>query len=88
MPTLFPTGQLVTTPGALETFSYEEMIDCLNRHKKGDWGNVSESDRKANNRALKDGDRILSSYILGKRTLWILTEADRSVTTLLLPSDY
>lgn len=89
----FATGQLCTTPAAMATFSHEEMHACLNRHIACDWGDLDAHDIRANNRALKDGSRLLSAYVFGKgseseRTLWIITEADRSVTTLLLPSDY
>ena len=61
----------------------------LREHESGHWGNVSEIDRKANERALLTGDRLMSVYQIDDNcTLWIITEADRSVTTVLLPEDY
>ncbi|MFO6238857.1 class I SAM-dependent methyltransferase, partial [Pseudomonas aeruginosa] len=63
----------------------------LNRHLAGDWGTLDQEDRNTNQRALKFGDRLLSSYDIdagGESRLWIITEANRSSTTLLLPSDY
>ncbi len=89
MPTKFPTGQLVMTPGAESDFTNEERNACLNRHMSGDWGDLSAHDRKENELSLKRGSRLLSSYkFADKRTLWIITEADRSSTTLLLPDEY
>ena len=93
MPTKFSPGQLCMTPGAMGTFSHEELYACLNRHLAGDWGDLSEGDKRANDRGAKNGDdRLISTYVFNKgepneRTLWILTEEDRSVTTLLLPSE-
>ena len=91
----FELGQLVATPGALETCSHVHMQKSLIRHLTGDWGNVCAEDREANDRALTGGGRILSAYAIdprqpceGKNTLWIITEADRSVTTFLLPDEY
>ena len=90
-PLLFALGQIVATPGALA-----ELENCsgnplhlLARHATGDWGEVDAEDRAANERAIGTGERILSAYLLasGER-LWIITEADRSVTTILLPSEY
>ena len=61
----------------------------LQRHVTGDWGDVPEEDRQSNEQALVHGDRLLSSYRIGESlTVWIITEADRSATTLLLPDDY
>lgn len=91
MDSKFELGQLTTTPGALEEFGQIRILQCLTRHANGDWGDLSAGDKRANDRALahKGEDRILSSYKLGKdRTLWIITEADFSVTTALLPSEY
>jgi hypothetical protein len=62
---------------------------CFGRHQRGDWGDVDEEDQDTNKRALLDGDRLLSAYTLpGGRKIWIITEWDRSVTTLLFPEDY
>jgi len=85
----FELGRIVATPGALEVLAPEETLVLLRRHAAGDWGEVDAHDRRANNRALKDGTRILSAYVSasGER-VWIITEADRSSTCLLLPSEY
>ncbi len=89
MVSLFPLGRVVATPGALEVLAPEETLVLLRRHASGDWGEVDAHDRRANNRALKDGTRILSAYTLhGGEKVWIITEADRSSTCLLLPSEY
>jgi hypothetical protein len=60
----------------------------LARHATGDWGDLDEQDREENELSLKHGWRIVSSYIVGEKTVWIITEADRSVTTILLPDEY
>jgi hypothetical protein len=87
----FPLGQIVATPGALEALqrSSQSPVEFLNRHVSGDWGDVDEHDRQANEDALVDGERLLSAYRtrLDDR-IWVITERDRSVTTLLLPEDY
>ena len=88
--TLFALGQVVSTPHALR-FAVAESIDLLVllvRHQSGDWGDVSEEDRESNEEALLMPLRIMSSYKFSNDKIWIITEADRSVTTILLPSDY
>ena len=86
---LFPLGQVVATPGALAGIPQPEMFDALNRHIKGDWGDLDLEDIEANNHALQTGDRLLSAYhTKGGTKFWIITEADRSSTTLLLPEEY
>lgn len=87
---LFELGQLVATPGALELLDRAAMdaMELLRRHVTGDWGNVPPEDAAENTRALEHGWRILSSYTVADETLWVITEADRSVTTLLLPEEY
>lgn len=87
----FPFGQVVATPGALEALEEagERPATFLTRHITGDWGEVDEHDRRENDTSLTDGCRLLSAYTLATGTkLWIITEADRSSTTLLLPSEY
>ena len=87
----FPLGQVVATPGALEVLAEagERPATLLKRHLTGDWGEVDEHDRQENERSLVDGCRLLSAYTLATgMKLWIITEADRSSTTLLLPSEY
>jgi hypothetical protein len=94
---LFLLGQVMATHGAMDIGDMPLLNHCLNRHVRGDWGCVCEEDRDANNEALKAGNRILSVYAIdetqpcmghGDNTLWIITEADRSVTTFLLPREY
>ena len=87
----FQLGQCVATPGALRALeeSGQTPTEFLGRHHHGDWGEVDEEDATANEQALNDGSRILSAYRtdLGVK-LWIITEADRSATTILLPEEY
>jgi hypothetical protein len=71
-----------------ETEAMREFSAMLERHRSGDWGNVGDEDWKANNQALEQGTRLFSTYAIGDEPVWIITEADRSVTTLLLPEDY
>lgn len=88
---LFPLGQVVATPGALAVLTQagEEANALLDRHARGDWGEVDQHDRNANNQALRRRERLVSAYTLKDGTkLWVITEADRSVTTLLLPEEY
>jgi len=91
-PLLFSLGKIVSTPGALDALARanQQPHDFLNRHAAGDWGSeLSEEDKAENEYSLEHGFRILSSYrtAAGDR-LWVITEADWSVTTLLLPEDY
>lgn len=87
----FSPGRVVATPGALEAFEKagQEPLEFLLRHVKGDWGDVPPEDAAENEFSLKEGFRLLSAYELrtGAR-IWVITEADRSVTTILLPSEY
>jgi hypothetical protein len=85
----FSLGRIVATPGALERFSREQLAQSLRRHMTGDWGDLDAHDRAANKFALQSGARIFSSYRMpdGEK-LWIITEADRSATTFLLPDEY
>ena len=84
----FSLGQLVITPGAHDAFmsSLDDPARYVLRHVSGDWGNLDAHDIAVNNLAVKEGDRILSAYELSDKTrIWIITEWDRSVTTILLP---
>jgi hypothetical protein len=85
-----PLGRIVATPGALEvlTEAGEDPLGYLARHASGDWGDLDEDDRRENERSLKHGWRILSSYRVGEKAIWVITEPDRSVTTILLPEEY
>jgi hypothetical protein len=89
---LFPLGQIVSTPGALQALRAEGMngLELLHRHVTGDWGDLCDADKRENELSVKEGFRILSAYQLPRYgvKLWIITEADRSVTTFLLPSEY
>ena len=87
----FQLGQIVATPGALAALEEagEEPVTYLARHLVGDWGEVCEEDAKENEFSVKNGFRILSAYTLSTGVkIWILTEADRSSTCLLLPEEY
>ena len=87
----FPLGQLVATPGALAALEEAEQdpLELITRHVTGDWGNLEEEDKQENEFSVNRQLRILSAYKLptGDK-IWIITEADRSATTLLLPSEY
>jgi len=88
---IFSLGSVVATPNALGLLEQHSIapLSLLKRHAAGDWGDVAADDARANQDALKFGCRLLSSYrIATDARIWIITEADRSVTTLLLPSDY
>jgi hypothetical protein len=89
---LFPLGQIVATPGALAALGKvgQTPLDFLSRHVCGDWGELSEDDRKENQLSLKRGFRLLSCYRTSAddTRVWVITEADRSVTTILLPEEY
>ena len=85
----FPTGQIVITRGALDELAEQDVRRGLARHISGDWGELDEEDWKANDAALEHGGRLLSRYITPSgTTFWIITEHDRSVTTILLPDEY
>ena len=87
----FELGQTVITPGAEEALEIagQTAIEFLHRHISGDWGELSEADIKENEFSLEKGFRLLSRYETSKgERLWIITEADRSATTILLPMEY
>ena len=87
----FEVGALVATPGALEALveAAQSPMDFLNRHVRGDWGDVCEEDRQANEDALRYEARLLSVYRTAKGVkIWVITEADRSSTCVLLPEEY
>ena len=85
----FPFGQLVSTPNALNQIPNDEIIAALSRHLRGDWGTLDAEDRNSNEQALARGGRLFSAYhSTANIKFWIITEADRSVTTVLLPEDY
>jgi hypothetical protein len=85
----FPLGRVVATPNALETIPSDEVMKALGRHAACDWGDVGPADCKENELSLREGFRLLSVYhTAGGVKFWVITEADRSVTTVLLPEDY
>lgn len=85
----FQPGKFYATPGALEQFSRIELSLCIRRHLAGDWGELSKEDWRLNNQSLIRGGRLFSAYVMqNDRKLWIITEADRSATTCLLPEEY
>lgn len=88
MATALKTGQVYITPMAQDQLYTASVIQALKRHITGDWGEVCEEDKAANDEALRTGDRILSAYISNGHRFWIITEADRSATTILLPEEY
>jgi hypothetical protein len=87
----FDLGQVVATPAAIVAieFAHSSAIELLQRHVTGDWGDLSAEDKALNDRAIEKGERIVSAYTLadGER-LYIITEWNRSVTTILLASEY
>src|SRR5688572_8655764 len=88
-PSKFQLGGIVATPNVLSHMNPKEILVALERHISGDWGDVDEHDRKANDQALIDGTRLLSVYqSTSGEKFWIITEADRSSTTILMPEDY
>jgi len=87
---LFQLGALVATPAAMALLgeAVGGALSLVARHVSGDFGNVCAEDAERNREAVTRGDRILSSYLVGEQKVWVITEADRSLTTVLLPSDY
>lgn len=88
---LFRLGHIVGTPGALDALveAKQEPIELLLRHVTGDWGDLEDEDKKENELSVKEGFRILSAYNMDTGVkVWVITEWDRSVTTLLLPEEY
>lgn len=87
----FPLGRILVTPGALRALDEagQSLLTFLARHAAGDWGDLDAHDCAANEYAVTSGERILSAYRLASGTrVWIITEADRSATTALLPDEY
>jgi hypothetical protein len=85
-----PLGRVVATPGAIRLLleAGEHPFDYLARHATGDWGDLDEQDREENELSLVHGWRVVSFYSVGDKCIWVITEADRSVTTILLPEEY
>ena len=86
---VFRLGRIVATPNARESLTQEDILTAIQRHQAGDWGNLPDDNRAANDRALAQGGRIVSAYnAMNGTRFWLITEADRSITTILLPEDY
>ena len=96
---LFPLGRLSATAGAITALQLQrqDLVPYMQRHALGDWGCVCPEDAALNDEAVREGNRILSAYAIdpakpckgyGENCLWVITEADRSVTTFLLPEEY
>jgi hypothetical protein len=85
----FRLGRIVATPNVLAQLTQEDVSTAIRRHQSGDWGDLDEHDRVENELSLKAGFRLFSVYHAGNGTkFYVITEADRTVTTLLLPQDY
>ena len=86
---MFSLGRVVVTKGALATIPHNEIQSALRRHHRGDWGEIDEQDQHENVRAIRVGSRVFSQYRTKSGVkFWIITECDRSLTTILLPSEY
>jgi hypothetical protein len=90
MSTPLALGRLCATPGALELLGRVgiDPLTLLARHQRGDWGDIPAEDAAENQLSLREGYRVMSSYAIGDDRVWVITEADRSITTLLLPDEY
>jgi len=85
----FRLGKIVSTPNALSQLTQDDILLAIGRHQAGDWGDVDEDDRMANELSLQQGLRLFSVYHSATSVkFWLTTEADRSHTTVLLPEDY
>mgnify|MGYP000716408418 CR=1 FL=1 len=90
----FKLGHVVMTEGVKEMFEAETLVPpliikhLLKRHARGDWGDVDDDDKQLNNDSVSSGNRLMSSYTVSGEKVWVITEADRSTTTLLLPEEY
>lgn len=85
----FSLGPLYVTPGAAAVLDPQSVLDAIRRHAAGDWGDLCEHDRRLNDTCLRYGGRLLSAYADARGTkFWLITEEDRSATTVLLPEEY
>jgi len=85
----FRLGKIVSTPNALDQLTQDDILLAIQRHQAGDWGDVDEHDWQENELSLEQGFRLFSVYHAGSGVkFWLITEADRSVTTVLMPEDY
>jgi hypothetical protein len=89
MKTRFSLGQVVATQGVIALdLPLDTTLALLRRHQTGDWGEIGDEDRRENERSLRQGFRLMSVYTVNDTKIWIITEADRSSTTILLPCEY
>jgi hypothetical protein len=84
----FELGQIIATPGAMKDFGLALIAELLDRHARGDWGDLDAHDRRENERGVREGFRIFSGYDTPLGRAWVITEADRSSTCILRPEDY
>lgn len=85
----FTPGRLLATPAVIDAVPHHELINAFHRHLHCDWGDASDTDKSRNDQALLSGDRLFSVYHSTEgRKFWIITESDRSATTILLPEEY
>ena len=87
---LFPLGQIVATPGAFDVLGEANITpsQLIARHVVGDWGQLCAEDKKLNDEAVENGERTLSVYEVGGETIWVITEWDRSASSIILASEY
>lgn len=86
--TIIQLGRVLATAGVLAEIDRMDLVEPIHRHMGGDWGDIDPADWKTNDAAAREGDRVLSAYNVKGRKIWIITEADRSSTTVLFPSEY
>jgi hypothetical protein len=88
----FDKGTVVATTAAMEVFDSTTMSRCMERHVRGDWGDLPEEDRAANEESIRAGGQVMSTYKIGEKELWIISDAadeeGKRITTFLLPEDY
>lgn len=85
---MFELGQIVTTHRIAKTLGFDKIAALISRHHQGDWGDICDDDKHLNQQALNEKDRILSAYQVGDDRVYIITEWDRSVTTVLYSDEY
>lgn len=87
-PARFPLGRIFHTPGAIDGLTLADLLALVRRHQCGDWGDVCADDARANEDALRTGARVFSAYETPAGKRWVITESDRSATTILRPDEY
>lgn len=84
----FTLGKLVATRAVAEIFAPQTLFALIARYRAGDWGNLCDEDKQANEYAIQNGGRIVASYLIDEEKLYVITEADRSLTTILFAYEY